>query len=118
MWRILKSKAGAKSVLTNDKFTFVPKTNWFGEYPPWFCNAFFVETAHAKAVSTSHFASFIVFMSASYKTSLFLSTTPLLNYDSPGVALVSIPNFLFISLYTSFANYPLELLWNLPGAPK
>ena len=76
------SKAGTKSVITDGKFTLVPKTNWFGEYPPWFYNAFFA-AAHAKAVCISHFASSIVFMSASYKT-LFLSTTLLLNGNSPG----------------------------------
>ena len=97
---------GSSSVSTEGRLTFLPNTSWLGLYPNTFCKEFFAHTAQARAVSNGHFASSFVFIMVSKSMAFPLSTIPLLNGDSPGVVLVSIPNSSFISLKTSLLNSP------------
>ena len=93
---VIDSTAGARSRITEGIFTIFPKTNWLEEQAAWSSNAFLAETAYGRAVSILQLASSIAFIIYSYSTLLFLVTIQFLNGASPGLPLISTPNFSFI----------------------
>lgn len=68
-------------------FDIMSKNNWSVVKSPLFYNSIFVLRTQANTTSGPHDISSNVLLKATDKTLLYLSTIPLLNGDSPAVAL-------------------------------